>query len=589
MSDIEEIKNKVNIEELVGEYVQLKPAGVNKKGLCPFHNEKTPSFVVNSERENWHCFGCGKGGDIFTFIEEMEGMEFREALKYLADKAGVQLSNTFKNEVSSSQKNRIKEINTEAARFFHNFLIKMDSSRSALDYLHDRGLTDETIEEWQIGFVPEQWDLLTQYLMKKGFGIEDLVAAGMTIQKERANAGSGKGFYDRFRGRIMFPIWNVHSEVVGFTGRLLVEKDNFGGKYVNTPQTLVYDKSNVIYGLNRAKKEIKSKDLVVMVEGQMDVIACHQAGMKNVVASSGTALTEKQIKLLKRYSGNISMSFDMDEAGQNAAKKGIEIAVSKGMSVKVIKIPEDKGKDPDECIKNNSQVWFGAVENSQNVMEWYFEKVMAGKDIKDPKQKQLVVNELLKEIILIPYAVEKDHWLKILSDNIEVDVSVLREELKGIKNDKIKVKSDDKTEMKKVIKIEKVKLDRLLERFFALLLKIPTFVTNLPDNFEKYLSTDIYKALYQGIKEGYNIDKLREVADFADQENLVDILTMKGEWEFSSVTEIENQKEIKQLIVLIAEEWLRQERKKLQIEIEQAEKEGDKEKLGQLLKEFQNL
>ena len=599
MSDIEEIKNKINVEELVGEYVQLKPAGVNKKGLCPFHNEKSPSFMVNTERQSWHCFGCAKGGDIFTFMEEMEGMEFREALKYLADKAGVQLSNTFKSDVNSRQKNRIKEINTEASRFFHNFLIKMPGSKSALDYLYNRGLTDETIEEWEIGFVPEQWDLHTQYLMKKGFGIEDLVAAGLTIQKEGASTSSGKGFYDRFRGRIMFPIWNVHGEVVGFTGRLLVEKENAGGKYVNTPQTLVYDKSNVVYGLNKAKKEIKNKDLIVMVEGQMDVVACHQAGMPNVVASSGTALTEQQIKLLKRYSGNISMSFDMDEAGQNAAKRGIEIAVAEGMNVKVIRIPEGKGKDPDECIKNDKQVWWQAVDNSQNVMEWYFEKVMKGKDFHDPKQKQVVVNSLLKEIVLVPYAVERDHWLAILSDRIEVDISILREDLKIVENKKTIYNKNNNTvaggskekgtEGVRKIKVEKGRLELLLERLFSLLLKYPKLVSNLPEDFDRYLSTEVYNKLYQGLKEEYTVDKLRDVADFADQENLVDILVMKSGLEFASLGEGESKAEAIQMLALIKDVYTKQVRQGLQIEIEKAEKEGNKEKLDQLVEEFQNL
>ena len=217
MSDeVQLIKDKIDVADLIAEYVQLKPAGINKKGLCPFHHEKSPSFMVNSERQGWHCFGCGKGGDIFTFVQEMEGMEFKEALKHLANRAGVQLT-SYRSDVDSSQKNRLKDINIEVARFFHNFLLKMPTAKSAMDYLISRGLKNETIEEWQVGFVPEQWELLTQYLLKKGFSIDDLVASGLTIKRDGADATSGRGFYDRFRGRIMFPIWNVHGEVVGFT------------------------------------------------------------------------------------------------------------------------------------------------------------------------------------------------------------------------------------------------------------------------------------------------------------------------------------------------------------------------------------
>ncbi|HBU06627.1 MAG TPA: DNA primase [Candidatus Magasanikbacteria bacterium] len=604
MSDIDDIKNKLSVEELIGEYVQLKPAGSNKKGLCPFHNEKTPSFMVNPERQSWHCFGCAKGGDIFTFVEEMEGMEFKEALRYLADKAGIQLSNNFRNEISSNEKNRIKEINTEATRFFHSFLLKMSGAKLALDYLHNRGLQDDTIEEWKIGYIPEQWDLLTQYLMKKGFGLEDLVGAGLTIKKDNANANSGQGFYDRFRGRVMFPIWNVHDEVVGFTGRILVEKANSGGKYVNTPQTLVYDKSRVIFGLNKAKKEIKTNDLAVIVEGQMDVIACHQAGMKNVVASSGTALTEEQIKLLKRYSQNINMSFDMDEAGQNAAKRGIGIAVAEGMNIKVIRIPDGKGKDPDECIKQNKNIWFESVESAQSVMEWYLEKVLRNKDIHDPKQKQKIVNDFLPEVALIPYAVERDHWLKELGNKIGVDLEILRDDLKTVQSrkpahnaspDKIgitdgeKVKSADNLKEEHEIKIEKSRLEVLLDRMFALLIKFPNLLSNLPEDFAKYLSTAIYEAIYQGLKQEYNVDKLREVANFADKENPIDILQMKGEWEFANLSDKEIKEEMEKLFVLINTEWQKNRRKQLQLEIEQAEKIGDKNKIGILLKEFGEL
>src|SRR3989339_1687286 len=425
MSDeVQQIKDKIDVADLIAEYVQLKPAGVNKKGLCPFHHEKTPSFMVNSERQNWHCFGCAKGGDIFSFVQEMEGLEFKEALKYLADKAGVQLSN-YRSEVDSSQKNRIKEINREAARFFNNFLLKMPTSQPALDYLLKRGLKNETIVEWQVGYVPEQWDLLTNYLLKKGYGIEDLVASGLTIKRDGADAQTGRGFYDRFRGRIMFPLSDAHGNVVGFTGRILVEKENSGGKYVNTPQTPVYDKSRVIYGLDKAKSEIKAKDLTVMVEGQMDVIACHQAGMKNVVASSGTALTEEQVHLLKRYSNNLNMAFDMDEAGQNAARRGITVALKDGFGVKVIRLPKDAGKDPDECLKKHPQIWFDAVEKAQEVMEWYFEKSFTNRDLNNHKNKQVIANELLSEIALIQYAVERDHWLKELGSQLAVEVSVL--------------------------------------------------------------------------------------------------------------------------------------------------------------------
>lgn len=608
MSEVEEIKNKIDVADLIAEYIQLKPAGINKKGLCPFHHEKSPSFMVNSERQGWHCFGCGKGGDIFTFIQEMEGMEFKEALKHLANRAGVQLT-SYRSDVDSSQKNRLKDINIEAARFFHNFLLKMPAAKSAMDYLINRGLKNETIEEWQIGFIPEQWDLLTQYLLKKGFSIDDLVASGLTIKRDGADATSGRGFYDRFRGRVMFPIWNVHGEVVGFTGRILVEKENSGGKpgsneftpgkYVNTPQTLVYDKSRVIFGLNKAKQEIKTKDLIVMVEGQMDVIACHQAGMKNVVASSGTALTEEQVKLLKRYSLNLNMAFDADEAGQNAAKRGVDIAVKEGMNVKVVSIPEGAGKDADECIKKNPSVWFYAVEKAQGIMDWFFEKILSGKDLTNPRQKQLSADQLLPEIALIPYAVERDHWLRQLGEKLNVEVGVLREDMERLKK-KIKTPNSEPRTPASVGKVniltEDDRFTKLVEMLMVMILRYNDLILELSgESMNQLLSTGKFGALYIALKTEYadtskiDLEKLRGLVETAGNENLIDILLMKGELDFSGIQIAEAQKELRKLLALIIDEWKKKRRKEIQMLIEKAEKNGEVEKLKGLIMEFNKI
>jgi len=590
--DIQNIKDKLDVADLIGEYVQLKPAGVNQKGLCPFHQEKTPSFMVSRERQNWHCFGCGKGGDIFTFVEEMEGMEFKEALKFLADKAGVQLTHSFQNEAQSSQKNRIKDINRAAAIFYHNFLIKMDAAKPARDYLMQRELSEEIIENWQIGFISDQWDLLTKYLLQKGHSIDDLVAAGLTIKRDNADAQSMKGFYDRFRGRVMFPIWDVHDSVVGFTGRILVETEKSGGKYVNTPQTPVYDKSRVVFGLNKAKKEIKARDLTVVVEGQMDVIACHQAGMTNVVATSGTAFTTEQIKLLKRYSNNMNIAFDSDEAGEKAAKRGIDLAIQEGMNVKVIQAPEGAGKDPDEIIKKNKQAWFEAVDNSLEIMKWYFNRAFTNRDLKDPKQKQSIATKLLREIKNIPYAVEKDHWLQELSSKLGVDVAVLREDLVRLKKEEKVIGNSKLVNVEKIqVKVEKTRLDLLLERLFGLLFKYPISNYQLPIT---NLSTGPYAKLYEIIKNQYNngginIEQLQDDFTVEAQENIIDVLLLAGEKNFVALDNDEVKIEIGKLSELIKQEWLNQERKRLQQEILQAERDKNTDKLTELMQEFQQL
>lgn len=596
MSDTQIIKDKIDVVDLIGEYVQMKPAGINHKGLCPFHQEKSPSFMANRERQSWHCFGCAKGGDIFTFVQDIENMSFVEALNFLAHRAGVVLDKK-NNGLETSQKNRIKEINAQAARFFHNFLTKMPQSKDALDYLYKRGLSASTIEEWKIGFVSDQWDLLTQYLLKKGHSIDDLVAAGLTIKKDGQARQLGKGFYDRFRGRIMFPIWDVHGLVLGFTGRILVATEKTGGKYVNTPQTLVYDKSRIVFGLNFAKKEIRDKDLIVMVEGQTDVISAHQIGMKNVVASSGTALTEHQINLLKRYSNNLNIAFDADLAGQAAAKRGIDLALEAGINVKVIKIPDGQGKDPDECIKQNPDNWLQAVKNAQHIMEWYLNKAVVGKNMRDLKQKQLVVDEVLPEISRVPYAVERDHWMRELAGLVGVDVSVIREDITRLSH-KLKphyssvqveevVKSGEKSGQKSSrLELLSERLIMLLLRYFGIsnldLKPLATIFTHNP-LYEEVIN------LYTTLKSS-GVDSLRQKYQAVEtKENPIDLLLMKGELEFSATTAEEAAKEAVYLVEEIITETTKKKRKEFQVEIAQAEKDGDQEKLKDFSQKFQSL
>jgi DNA primase len=598
MSDTQLIKDKIDIADLVGEYVQLKPAGVNKKGLCPFHHEKSPSFMVNRERQSWHCFGCAKGGDIFSFIEEIEGMEFVEALKFLANRAGVPLT-AMKSDVNASQKNRIKDVNREAARFFYHFLLKMPAALPARAYLERRGVLPQTIDLWQIGFIPDQWDLLTQYLLKKGYGIDDLVASGLTIRRDGADEASGRGFYDRFRGRVMFPIWDVHGTVVGFTGRVLVETEHSGGKYVNTPQTLVYDKSRVVFGLNYAKQEIKRKNLIVMVEGQMDVIACHQAGMANVVATSGTALTDEQVRLLKRYATEMALAFDADAAGIAAAKRGIDIAMSEGMNLKVIRIPEGAGKDPDECIKLHPQVWFDAVGNAEDIMEWYFTKSFRGKDAANPRHKQQIADELLPDIARIPYAVERDHWLRELAGKIGVDVGVLKEDMVRLGREQKRQGAHPASPVSPTPAAppEKTRIDFLAERLLVILLRRPAFgaIDDFPPELAVLLSTPDHRALYEFFRERYTVGApinplaMRNAFVSGDKENLIDTLLMQGDLLFGDLDDTQLKKEYALIFSEIKKEWKKNRLTLLKHEIEEADKTGDTAGLTRLSAQFESL
>lgn len=602
MSDTQLIKDKLDVVTVVGEYVALKPAGINHKGLCPFHREKSPSFMVNRERQSWHCFGCAKGGDIFSFIQEIEGLEFREALQFLAQRAGVTLTERTASSTDTSQKSRLKEVVTEAARFYHKVLVELPIAQSARDYLAQRGLTPVTIEAWQIGFVPDQWELLTQYLLKKGFGIDDLVAAGLTIQRDGAQAG-GRGFYDRFRGRIMFPIWDVHDTVVGFTGRVLVETENSGGKYVNTPQSMLYDKSRIVFGLNKAKTKIREEGFAVMVEGQMDVIACHQAGMANVVATSGTALTEFQVGLLKRYAQTLLIAFDGDAAGQQAAERGIDLARAAGLAVKVIRLSPEAGKDPDEALKKNPQAWWDAVKQASDIMEWYFQRGLEA-NLSDPRSRQAAINYVLQKIVVIPYAVERDHWLRELAGRTGEDVSVLRENIKELKTAnaapaKAKVAVVE-TEPTKSAVLSRTA--QLVERWFVLALRFPGLFGaywQKPDPALQAaaLSTPHLAPLYEGAQSQYtattsvSIASLREA--LYDQtvgvENLVDVLLMRGELDFFGLQEADARNELANIQHALHADWLKIRRSELVTALTAAERANDSATIQRLLGELQNL
>ncbi|MCK4892060.1 MAG: DNA primase, partial [Candidatus Pacebacteria bacterium] len=312
-SQVDEIKSRLSVEEVISGYLQLQRAGRNWKAKCPFHNEKTPSFTVSPERQMWYCFGCNEGGDIFTFVMKMEGLEFRDALKLLAEKAGVQLEDRSYND--SGEKSKALEI-LDISRKFYQECLKIKTGRKAFEYLSNRGLSKNIIEKFQLGYAPDSWDLLSKFLKKKGYKESGIFSAGMTVKKDKG------GYYDRFRGRIMFPINNVSGQTIGFSSRVMPGADESHAKYINTPETAIYNKSRVLYGLDKSKVEIRKKDLCIMVEGNMDVIASFQAEIENVAATSGTALTADQLKIIKRYTDNIAFSFDMDSAGIKAAGRG---------------------------------------------------------------------------------------------------------------------------------------------------------------------------------------------------------------------------------------------------------------------------
>ena len=590
--DVQNIKERIDILALVQEYVELKPAGKYHKGLCPFHSEKTPSFTVSPERERWHCFGCSKGGDIFTFLQEIEGMDFVEALKHLAIKAGVTLSNT-RSSVNASQKNRVKDILLEAARFYHYMLVKMDASKDAREYLDKRGLTEETIALWKIGFVPDQWDLLTKYLVKKGFSVEDLVVAGVTIKRDNANSTTSKGFYDRFRGRIMFPISNEHGNIVGFTGRVLQETEKSGGKYVNTPQTIVYDKSRVVFGLEKAKQAIREKKQAIVVEGQMDVIAAHQYGTNYVVATSGTALTEQQLTLLKRYTDTIAFAFDGDGAGIKAAERGIDLAVSLGLHVNIIVIPNECGSDPDDCIKNNPAQWDKSIEQPVDVMSWYIETAFAGKSLDKPREKQEIANRILPKVALLPFAIEQDHWLQEVSKRLGVDNSILREDMKRLEASSrlpIQKKEVESEQQETEVELPHV---QLLAQLWAIGVSHSSCLQEVLQLNKALFIGSPYEGLYESLKVSYTQgQQINDNVHFQlseNDQNTFDILLMKGELDFATLTDTQKKEECQRLIQVYIKAWKSYRVAQLKRALAHAEAKQESADVNAIMKEISDI
>ncbi|MFA6376384.1 MAG: CHC2 zinc finger domain-containing protein [Candidatus Paceibacterota bacterium] len=488
---IEEIKSRLDIVELVGQYIKLRKTGANFSARCPFHNEKSGSFFVSPTRQTWRCFGCQKGGDIFTFVQEIEGLEFGDALRILAAKAGVELKKLSRQMVElKTERERLYDVCELATKFFEKQLAASVAGKEVQKYLLGRGLSPESVSKWRIGYSPDSWQGLHDFLASEGYTDNEIIAAGL------AGSSSGGRTYDRFRGRIMFPIFDFNSQVVGFGGRIFESKSKgevkpaaakgfgeakpastqgFGeakeAKYLNTTNTLLYDKSRILYGLDRAKVAVRRQNSCVLVEGYTDVIMSSQAGVENVAASSGTALTPFQLKILKRFTDNIILGYDMDLAGDTANRRGIDLALAQGFNVSVAR-PPFEGKDPADVIALDPQEWCKAVENTQTIMEFYFDRAFSIGDKATPQGRKKIVDYVLPVIKVIPNAVEQAFWLQKMADRLEVrDIhyeEYLREELKKVKLNEYVSGSD-----REAASPARPRQQRLEERILALVVKFP--------------------------------------------------------------------------------------------------------------------
>lgn len=416
----EEIRSKLNIEDVIGEYVQLKRAGRNYKGLSPFNTEKTPSFMVSPEKHIWYDFSSNRGGDVFAFVMEVEGLDFRGALELLARKAGVDLSQ-FKSGVNkdfSQKKERLYQVLDLAAKFYQQSMIR---SEKAVAYVFKkRALSKEVVQQFRIGYSPAADDTLLRALLKRGFKEQDLRDAGLVVTRRgRPN--------DMFRGRMMVPLADRQGRIVGFTARLIDDQPN-APKYINTPQTLLYDKGRQVFGLHLAKEAIRRAGYVVIVEGNLDVVSSHQAGIGQVVAAAGTALTEDHLRSLSRLANDIRLSFDRDKAGIAATERAIGIASKLGLQLSIITTP-DGYKDPDEVIQADPQLWLKAIEQPQDAVEWLLDDYATRYDLSTAEGKRVATTKALELIGQLQDPVEQEHYLKLVAARTDTSLQAVNTKL----------------------------------------------------------------------------------------------------------------------------------------------------------------
>lgn len=424
---IQEVRDATDIAEVVSQYVTLKKRGRSYLGLCPFHQEKTPSFSVDPVRGFYHCFGCGMGGNVFSFVMEMEKVSFPEAVRTLAEKAGIEIPIEQQDPEEAREIEQLYYANQLAAQFFETCLYETQAGKRAQSYLQDRGFPENVIRKFKIGYAPNRWDGLLQMAAREKFPVQGLLNAGLVLTRQ-----NGQGHYDRFRGRLMFPILNPSNRVVAFGGRILTQ-DKQSPKYMNSPETAIYHKSNMLFGMPLAKSSIQQKDQVLLVEGYTDVMRLHQFGFENSVATSGTALTQEQARLLFRFTRNVILVYDGDSAGLAAALRGMDVLVEQGLSVQVVAL--SGGEDPDSYLKKFGADSFGEqLAQAKNMVDFHMDYRRKSGQYKNARQKADMVNDLLESLSKIKDPVERNILIHEMAEKVGVTEAVVMEQLRKHKS-----------------------------------------------------------------------------------------------------------------------------------------------------------
>lgn len=593
--NISKIKGCLDVVDVISGYLKLQKSGVNFKARCPFHNEKTASFYISPERQIWHCFGCSKGGDMFGFIKEIEGVEFLEALKILANKAGIELDHVNFDPGSKNQKTTLYEICELATKFFEKQLFHSNTGKRVLDYLSDRGLKENTIKEFRLGFSPSDWGFLSDFLKSCDYSEKEIIESGVSIKRNEE-----PGIYDRFRSRIIFPIFDLNNQTVGFTGRIFEDSVGFAkissdvAKYINTPQTPIYDKSRILYGLNKAKTEIKKTDQCIIVEGNMDTLMSHQAGVKNTVASSGTALTQNHLRLLQRYTNNLGFCFDTDQAGAIATRRGIGLALSQNFNIKVLEINDKKCKDPADFIEKYGSKWSKVVVCAKPVIDFYFDraKVNYNSSPEDKKSVIVVLAPLIKRLVS---RVEKSHWIAQLAFFLRAKEEDVIADLESSKDDLQVYEGSESIQSTATVNPKTnndISLDLVNEAIISIIIKNPTlFHSDLKDFNQDYLhpyTRDVILKLTNANIEKFDFSGFLSLFDNSRRMNL-EFAYIKSQELWKNFRDQDLKTELKNLLKKAREKQVVVKLTNLELDMKQAEALKDRGRVQELILQFSNL
>ncbi len=573
---VEQVKSKLDIVEVIGERVVLKKAGRHFKGLCPFHSEKSPSFIVSTERQSFKCFGCQEGGDVISFLQKYDGMSFLEALEMLAKRVGITLE-SYRPTSQDAYRKRLLEIMSLASEYYHFLLTKHASGEEARKYLKTRGIGSEAITQFNLGYAPNQWRSVSDFLvLKKKYSSEELEAVGLVIRKDAAS------FYDRFRGRVIFPLKDHKGVVVGFSGRTLLADDK-EAKYINSPETMLYSKSKMLYGLWENREYIRKENGIILVEGELDVIPSWQAGVKNVAAIKGSAFTSEQAQLMTRFTKNVVMSLDADSAGQEAIKRAVTIAENLDLSIRVVQIIG--GKDPGDVATANPRSWRDMVTSAVLYWDFLIDSALTKNDPKTGAGARAISNEVVPVLAQITNSVMRAHYVSELSKKLgvpeesiylEINKSNKKKELNNLKET---VSSIEKGQVSRREEVEEYLLSITLQFFDQIrpnLTKIDLAWISIPA-----IAKIFDKLILWEVKEEFKIQKLStnlapELQPIIDKTYLRDLSRVE-----------DPQKEWDKSLGDMKSLYVRAELKKLASEISQAEKKG--EVTAELQTRFVNL